>query len=126
MQITHLDHVNIHTTQLDRMVSWYRNILGLVPGNRPDFPFPGAWLYAGEMVMVHLVGTERPDLIGSETGLKLEHFAYKARDAKSFEARLIEAGQDYRRVEIAQINTVAFNIWDPDGNHIHVDFALDE
>lgn len=125
MQITHLDHVSVQTTRLDEMIAWYTDILGFTSGKRPDFPFPGAWLYAGDTVMVHLVAMSEPEATGSETSLKLEHFAFKATDAKSFEARLTAAGQEYRRVEIAQIKTVAFNVWDPDGNHIHVDFAMD-
>lgn len=126
MQITHLDHVNVQTTRLAEMVAWYTDVLGFTAGARPDFPFPGAWLYADGTVMVHLVGTSGPEAVGGEVTLKLEHFAFKARGAAEFEARLTAASQDYRRIEIAQFNTVAFNVWDPDGNHIHVDFAADE
>lgn len=126
MQITKLDHVNLRTTQLEAMVAWYRDRLGLVVGDRPDFAFPGAWLYAGETVMVHLIGVEDPDMVGSEVSLKLEHFAFRATGAAAFEARLTASGEPFRRVDLAAINTAAFNVWDPDGNHIHVDFALDE
>ena len=126
MQINHLDHVNIQTTQLDEMVNWYTDILNLVSGPRPAFPFPGAWLYAGDTVMVHLTARSDAPAVGSEVDLKLEHFAFRASGAAAFEARLKKAGLKYRRVEIAQINTAAFNVWDPDGNHIHVDFPLNE
>ena len=36
-------------------MAWYRDILGLRTGPRPDFPIPGAWLYAEDTAMVHLV-----------------------------------------------------------------------
>jgi hypothetical protein len=39
---------------------------------------------------------------------------------------LVAADQTYRKVVIEEIKTVAFNVWDPDGNHIHVDFPVDE
>ena len=126
MEIQRLDHVNIRTDQLDRLVSWYCEVLGLTNGYRPDFPFPGAWLYAGETVVLHLVGVTDPPGAGSEGTLKMEHFAFRASGAAAFEARLKEHGETYRRNEIEAINTVAFNIWDPDGNHIHVDFYTDE
>lgn len=45
MQVRRLDHVNIQTTQLNKMVAWYEEILGL-RRPAPVFPFPGAWLYA--------------------------------------------------------------------------------
>ena len=55
MQIGNLDHVNVRTSQLDAMIDWYSNILGLRQGDRPNFPFPGAWMYAGDQAVVHLV-----------------------------------------------------------------------
>ncbi|MET1411133.1 VOC family protein [Roseibium sp. HPY-6] len=126
MQITQLNHVNLRTTQLDAMISWYQDVLGLKSGPRPDFPFPGAWLYAGETAFVHLVGIDGDAGTGSEVELKLEHFAFSANGANEFENRLQERGVEFRKSEIAAVNLVAFNVWDPDGNHIHVDFRVDE
>ena len=62
MEIGKLDHVNIRTTQLETMIDWYTNILGMHSGHRPDFPFPGAWMYAGDVAAVHLVGIDDVDL----------------------------------------------------------------
>lgn len=126
MQIQKLDHVNLRTTQLDAMIDWYTDRLGLRVGYRPDFPFPGAWLYAGDTVVIHLVGIDGPPAVGSETALKLEHFAMTATGATAFEDRLHARDEDFRKSEIAAIEMVAFNIWDPDGNHIHVDFSTQE
>ncbi|MDO6732187.1 hypothetical protein Q4577_19315 [Marinovum sp. 2_MG-2023] len=56
MQVRRLDHVNIQTTQVEALVAWYGDILGLRTGPRPNFPFPGAWLYAGDAAVIHLVG----------------------------------------------------------------------
>ncbi|MEO0767438.1 MAG: VOC family protein [Pseudomonadota bacterium] len=123
MQITRLDHVNLRTTQLEAMIDWYVDVLGLINGARPDFGFPGAWLYAGDVAIVHLVGVAQDAGVGSETALKLEHFAMRATDAVEFEARLRDRGVDFRKSGIDELGLVAFNIWDPDGNHIHVDFT---
>ena len=41
MQIGKLDHVNVRTANLDNMVAWYGEMLGMNPGKRPNFPFPG-------------------------------------------------------------------------------------
>ena len=123
MQITRLDHVNVRTTQLEAMIDWYVDVLGLVNGARPDFGFPGAWLYAGDVAVVHLVGVSEDAGAGSEAALKLEHFAMRATDAAGFEARLRERDIDYRKAGIDELDLMAFNIWDPDGNHIHVDFT---
>ena len=57
------------------MVDWYCDILGLRTGPRPDFPFQGAWLYAGENAVIHLVGDDGDPAIGFDEKLKFEHFA---------------------------------------------------
>ena len=67
MPIHKLDHVNLRTHQLDTMIGWYQRVLGLRVGARPNFPFPGAWLYAGDTVVVHLIGVEGASGAGSES-----------------------------------------------------------
>ena len=122
MGIEKLDHVNLRTTRLQEMVTWYTDVLGLISGKRPDFGFPGAWLYAGDQAVVHLVAIEGPEGIGSEVALKMEHVAFTARDAKAFEARLKTGGVAFKKGGPPGTKIVAYNLWDPDGNHIHVDF----
>ncbi len=126
MQINKLDHVNVRTTQLDQMVDWYTTVLGMQSGNRPDFPFPGAWMYAGDSPVVHLVGINGEPAVGAEAKLKLEHFALSATGCKRFIEQLEAAGERYKRGELKDFNIVQINVWDPDGNHIHIDFPADE
>lgn len=123
MHIIRLDHVNLRTSQLGTMIDWYVDVLGLTNGDRPDFGVPGAWLYAGDVAVVHLVEVTHDQGVGSEGELKLEHFALRGRDADGFEARLQAQGVGFQKSGIDALNLVAFNIWDPDGNHIHVDFT---
>ena len=126
MQIKKLDHVNLRTTRMPEMIAWYESVLGLENGQRPDFGFPGAWMYAGAHAFVHLVHIDGTESMGSENELKLEHFAFIASGSSEFEALLKNRDEKYRRVENAGTGLVAFNVWDPDGNHIHVDFPTTE
>ena len=41
-----LDHVTLRTHDLEGTRAFFEKVLDLKPGYRPDFPFPGAWLYA--------------------------------------------------------------------------------
>ena len=124
MPIERLDHVNLRTTRLAEMIQWYEEILGLSAGDRPDFEMEGAWLYAGDVAAVHLVAVEDDGAAGSETALKIEHFAFRASgDADAFQERLQLKGVSFRRSGIDAMNLAAFNVWDPDGNHIHVDYV---
>ena len=120
-----LDHVNVRTANLDAMVEWYGRILDMPAGPRPDFPFPGAWLYAGENAVVHLVGvTAQPG--AAEAELRIEHFAISARGLKAMIARLDAAGERMNVRKVPGFPIVQVNVWDPDGNHIHLDFDADE
>ncbi len=126
MNITKLDHVNIRTTQVDAMAKWYTEVLGLCIGPRPNFPFPGVWLYAGDTAVMHLVGVAGVPAIGSEADLKLEHFAFKATGAAAFKEKLRAMDMCYDVVDLAPIKQIQMHVWDPDGNHIHIDFVPDE
>ena len=123
MQLGSLDHVNVRTSRVQAMREWYVRVLGMVDGDRPPFPFPGAWLYVGPNPVVHLVGV---DAEPANADPKLEHFAFSAKDLKYFRTRLDKLGEKYDVRVVPKIGIVQFNIWDPDGNHIHIDFQPSE
>ena len=126
MPIRRLDHVNLVTAKLDEMVAWYEAVLGLHSGPRPDFPFDGAWLYAGDAPVVHLVEDTGRERAGSEAALKLEHFAFSATDAAAFERTLTEYSYPFKKIEAKGAGLIQFHVSDPDGNHVHVDFDLSD
>jgi catechol 2,3-dioxygenase-like lactoylglutathione lyase family enzyme len=119
MHLLALHHVNIRTTRLDAMRRWYVDVLGLVDGFRPYFGFPGAWLYIGDHPALHLASTADVD---DGHRPRLEHFALEAAGLEEFQARLELAGERFERRTVEEIGVTQINLWDPDGNHIHVDF----
>jgi catechol 2,3-dioxygenase-like lactoylglutathione lyase family enzyme len=121
VQLKRLDHVNIYTAGVARLVDWYGRVLGLPAGDRPAFPFPGAWLYCGDVAAVHLIGVEKqPERAAS---LQLEHFAFTAVGLKDFVARLEREQVPYFVRWYPGGTMLQINVHDPDGNHIHVDFS---
>jgi catechol 2,3-dioxygenase-like lactoylglutathione lyase family enzyme len=120
-----LDHVNVRTANLDAMTAWYGRILGMAPGPRPGFGFPGAWLYADGNPIIHLVGVDAQP--GADPAdVRLEHFAIAATGLKAMLARLAAEGERHRLNPIRDFGILQVNVWDPDGNHIHVDFDIAE
>lgn len=119
-----LDHVNLQTQDLDAMVAWYTEVLGLRHGDRPDFPFPGAWLYAGDHPIVHVTLTDEVAKGGG--ALSLEHAAFRAKGLAGFLDRLEARGETYKVVHVEFLPIVLVNVWDPDGNHLHIDFPRAE
>ncbi len=129
MTIEKLDHVNIRTANLKRMVAFYETVLGLRIGPRPDFNFPGAWLYAGDRSVVHLIEVEsQPPAPGSPARLTLEHFAFSASGGAAgldaFTKMLDERGLPYELAQVPDFGITQVNLCDPDGNHLHVDFSI--
>jgi catechol 2,3-dioxygenase-like lactoylglutathione lyase family enzyme len=123
MPVTQFDHVNIRTADLGAMLAFYQDILGLTSGERPDFPFGGAWLYCGDRAVVHLVEiTERLDTRHP----RIEHIAFRADGLAGFLGHLRGNGVAYSIGLLPGSNTRQINFFDPDGNHIHVDFASSE
>ena len=49
-----LDHYNVSTRKLKETVQFYEDVLGFVKGPRPEFDFPGAWLYSSGHPVLHL------------------------------------------------------------------------
>ena len=122
MPLTAFDHVNILTRNLDTMTAWYSDVLGLRAGWRPDFSFPGAWLYLGDTPVVHLVATV--DAPTGYDGVRMEHVAFRAQGYRAFLDTLDTHGIEPRLGHVPGTEIVQVNIHDPDGNHLHIDFDL--
>jgi catechol 2,3-dioxygenase-like lactoylglutathione lyase family enzyme len=122
--LTGLDHVNLRTQHLSAMRAFYAQALGLREGPRPAFTFGGAWLYCGDSPVVHLVEVEKqPEPVGE---LRLEHFAFRASGLGEFLERLQTLGIAVRLGFVRDFGVCQVNVFDPDGNHIHIDFPIEE
>ena len=64
-----LNHYSIRTRDLAACEHFYTAVLGLRVGPRPEFPFPGLWLYEGDTAVwanavVHIIGIDPNDAQG--------------------------------------------------------------
>ncbi len=123
MKIVRLDHVNLRTSRLDEMIRWYETYVGLRNGPRPDFGFRGAWLYAGDHAVVHLVEVTEEC---ASVEPKIEHFALKAKGLAKFLKNLEANEIPARVVKVPGLPIIQVNVEDCDGNHIHIDFHENE
>jgi catechol 2,3-dioxygenase-like lactoylglutathione lyase family enzyme len=81
MSLTGFDHVNIRTTQRDATLRFWRDVLGLAEGPRPGLNFQGAWLYCGDLPVIHLnFSSENED--ADRTGA-IDHVAFRVADRAS-------------------------------------------
>ena len=114
-----LDHVNIRTAGLAAMRRFYVEALGMKDGARPPFTFGGAWLYCGEQAAVHLVEVGKAP---AGQGPRIEHFAFRAAGLTDFLLRLRKVGCAYSIALVPVSGNRQVNVYDPDGNHIEVQF----
>jgi catechol 2,3-dioxygenase-like lactoylglutathione lyase family enzyme len=126
MPIERMDHFTVVTKDAIATAEFCSSVLGLEPGPRPNFSFPGVWLYSEGRPLLHVM---EKDEIPSGPGV-LDHMAFWATDLRSFLARLNQRGiaYDLRRVPDGG---PAAGVWqlffrDPNGARVEIDLAATE
>jgi catechol 2,3-dioxygenase-like lactoylglutathione lyase family enzyme len=121
MAIRGIDHINIGTHRLEDTKAFFRDVLGLTEGWRPDFAgFGGAWLYAGDRAVVHLVELTEAKLPSSKAAL--DHFAFAIDDYDDIVGRLERAGTKYSAVEVPGAPIRQIFIRDLNGVNIELNY----
>jgi catechol 2,3-dioxygenase-like lactoylglutathione lyase family enzyme len=120
MAIRGIDHINIGTSRLEETRAFFRDVLGLKEGWRPDFPFGGAWLYAGDGAIVHLVELDEAKRPSAEAAL--DHFAFRIDDYEGTVRRLEAAGVAFRPIDIPDTPIRQIFIRDLNGVNIELNY----
>ena len=123
MTVHAMNHFTILTDDVDGTVAFYGEFLGLAAGPRPNFAFPGAWLYANGAPILHVIGGRPKSEL--KAGV-IDHMAFSGRDLPGLLAKL-----ESRRVEHTCRRQVGSGVWqvflhDPNGARVEIDFPADE
>ena len=135
MLINSLDHCSIRTTKLQETRDFFVDILGLEDGERPDFPFPGAWLYTDSTAVIHLIGVDPDDPSGLRRHLggqisaealqgsgAFDHIAFRANDPIVLIERLEKTDYAYRERQVSNMNLFQIFLEDPNGITIELNY----
>jgi catechol 2,3-dioxygenase-like lactoylglutathione lyase family enzyme len=117
-----LDHFNIRTRRLDDTVRFYEDVLGLENGDRPNFSFPGAWMYSEGRPVVHLVDispTSEPQK--PDSGV-VHHVAFASRDFNGMKARLQSKGMAFDTRQVPGGELWQIFVRDPNGVMIELNY----
>jgi len=122
MSVGLLDHFNIRTRKLAETVQFYEDILGLNKGDRPNFAFPGAWMYSEGKAVVHLVDISRTDEPQKPDSGVVHHVAFASRDFAGMKQRLQSKAMpfDSRQVPGGELWQIFVN--DPNGVMIELNY----
>jgi len=122
MSVGVLDHFNIRTRKLGETVRFYEDILGLENGDRPEFAFPGAWMYSEGKPVVHLVDISPTDEPQKPDSGVVHHVAFVSRGFAAMKERLKSKGMpfDARQVPGGDLWQIFVN--DPNGVLIELNY----
>ncbi|MCX7960989.1 MAG: VOC family protein [Burkholderiales bacterium] len=125
MSAVAMNHFTILTDDLAATLAFYEEHLGLKPGPRPPFTFPGAWLYAegGTEAILHVIaGRPRQELVPGV----IDHMAFTGKDLAKTVARLKARGVPYELRRLPAYGTWQLFFHDPNGAKVELDFDAAE
>ena len=134
MALTRLDHFSVRTSDVEGTRTFYESVLGLRNGPRPDFPFPGVWLYQGERAVVHVIGVDPNDSKGLMDYLggrgdggggsgNFDHIAFAADDLDGMRRRFSSAGVAFSERTVPNLALHQIFLTDPNGLTVELNFT---
>ena len=122
MPVTELNHYFVRSKDLEKSRHFYCDVLGFEVMPRPDFPFPGAWLYLGEKAVVHVIGMT-DEKAGAAGSGRVNHVGFMASGYMSLLDRVRKAGIAHEIRDVPGANQRQVFMKDPNG--VAVELAFD-
>ena len=129
--ITGLHHINLRAPAelLATLRDFYRDVLGLTVGERPDFGSHGYWLYASGHPVVHLsaqLANETPrGAVNTAAPTTFDHTAFAGTGASAMAAHLAALGVTFRESRSEITLQHQFFMQDPAGNGVELNFPFE-
>ncbi len=119
LKIEQINHVALPTRRLEESRQFYIDVLGAKPISRPNFSFPGAWLYIGG-IQLHLIEDEVAPHPTGVINTRDRHISFAVADVDAMEEVLKQREIPYRRSLIEDRQIHQLYIQDPDGHTIEL------
>ena len=128
MPVAALNHYNLRAPRdlLDKLCTFYCDVIGLKLGARPPFQSFGYWLYAGDNPILHLSEARSDEVRVAGAVNTFDHVAFTCNGRREMEAHLVRCGVVYKMVEVPSTTQVQLFLKDPGGNGIELNFAARE
>jgi extradiol dioxygenase family protein len=121
-------HVNIRCAleDLPAIEKFYDEVLGIKKGFRPNFRFPGAWLYSGDQPIIHVGARFQKDqFAGEKHNGSFDHIAFAATGAAAFREHLVKTGVTFEEQNVPNAG-YQFFLHDPVGTRLEFNFPNEE
>lgn len=117
--ILDLNHINITSPRLEETRDFFVKVLGLTVGPRPEIPFEGYWLYAGDKAVVHLQAFDRLAGTRGASG-PLDHAAFEVADLEPARRSLTAHGVPFREIALPGTGRGQLFFTDPNGVNLEI------
>ncbi|GAB5451139.1 MAG: hypothetical protein Hals2KO_14670 [Halioglobus sp.] len=117
-----LNHVLVRSSDLDASERFFTEVIGLDAGDRPPFPFRGAWFYSEGQPLAHVVEDRSGPL--ADRG-PLAHVAFQGADYEELIGRLIARQVPYSEKDVPLSRERQVFVEGPDGLTVEMMFPLD-
>ena len=118
-----LDHYNVSTRKLKETVSFYEDVLGFTNGFRPQFNFPGAWLYSGSHPVLHLNDISETDREQRPDSGVIDHVAFGSRGFEAMKKHLDSKKVTYRVNQVP--NSTRWQLFFSDPNNVEIELNFE-
>ena len=127
-QLAHFT-IRVFPHELQSVRAFYVEVLGLTEGRRPDFDFPGHWLYLGDNPIVHLAGNapaDEPSMDGEASTGKFNHVAFECKGLVGMRAHLKRQGVRYSEAPVPGFPLTQVFLRDPAGIMVELTYDINE
>ncbi|MBU3635032.1 glyoxalase [Polynucleobacter sp. es-GGE-1] len=138
-----LNHFSIRSLEIEKTTEFFSKLLGLTVGPRPEFPFPGVWLYNGDdsswaNAVLHLIAIDKNDPDGLKKYLgdrdtsslhgsgAVDHIAFFATGLEEKIALLKQLKVPYRERTVPVLKLHQIFLDDPNGVVIELNYPAEE
>jgi catechol 2,3-dioxygenase-like lactoylglutathione lyase family enzyme len=138
-----LNHFSIRSLEIEKTTEFFSKLLGLTVGPRPEFPFPGVWLYNGDdsswaNAVLHLIAIDKNDPDGLKKYLgdrdnsslhgsgAVDHIAFFATGLEEKITLLKQLKVPYRERTVPVLKLHQIFLDDPNGVVIELNYPAEE
>lgn len=112
------DHIAFNTPNPELQLA-LQTLLGVEPGPRPPFPFPGKWLYQDDKALIHLIQSD--DLQDAQ----LSHLALRTNQSATLVLERVRAsGLPYKMAVVPREPTCQIFVTLPGGLVLELDTPM--
>jgi catechol 2,3-dioxygenase-like lactoylglutathione lyase family enzyme len=124
MSVGLLDHFNIRTRKLADTVRFYEEVLEFDNGDRPNFSFPGAWMYSEGKPVVHIVDISETDEPQKPDSGVVHHVAFASNGFAGMKQRLTSKGLPFDVRAVPGVAVWQIFVTDPNGVMLELNYEM--